>query len=138
KRGDALRRLRVREGRERCVRDAAPRRGGTECQQHDDGSRGAKDHERAPARAAIARTRAARRSQEYRRTTTRRARRARRTPRSGAVRSSSTCFTILPTFPGGWRSACSRCTSSSAICPLALATIGTLAAAYSRTLSGEK
>src|SRR5207253_9396507 len=86
---------------------------------------------------AAARRRAASRSQVYP-FAIRRARRASRVRSSAFPRSLSMWSTISSTLPGGWRSALLRCTRSSAICPLALATIGTRAAAYSKILSGEK
>jgi len=46
--------------------------------------------------------------------------------------------TTSATFPGACSMALVSCAKISAICPLALATIGTPEAAYSRTFSGEK
>src|SRR5207245_520291 len=83
-------------------------------------------------------TRAALRAQVNRVTARRRAARASRARKRGRSRSSSRCATILPTLPGGWRRAVFRWESTSVTWPMALATIGTPAAMYSYTLSGEK
>src|SRR5262245_5654763 len=87
---------------------------------------------------AMVSSRAARRALESARGRTWRGRGAGGGPRSGRSRSCSMCLTSFPTLPGGCSRAVSLCANTVAIWPLALATIGTLAAAYSKTLSGEK